>query len=427
MRAPLFALLAAVSGCGASPPSPTTAATADRESATTPRPDGAARARAAAQTRLDEFIASTALPGISAAFVLPSGESVSIAAGLADIAREQPLTPDDRMLLGSVGKTFVAALTLQLAGDGLVDLDGPIARWLGQHEWFSRLPNAPELTLRRLLMHRTGIPRHIFTREFLAAVKAAPDRMWQPAELVSYILDAPPKTPPDGGFAYADTNYILVGMVLEQATGETYYDLLQRRILAPLGLAATAPSTARTLPRLATGYSSLAGLFGGAPTVNVGGETLDRVVTDGRYFINPQLEWTGGGLVTTPRDLARWTAALYGGAVLDEAAHAAMLAVEPSPELGGSYGLGVHVEQTRHGAALGHDGVMPGYTTAIRYFPDLRLAIAVQINTDARTLLEHPPAWYVLELADTLHAQSATPSQPAPEAYRRSSRSRKAE
>ncbi len=393
--------------CGSRPPSPDVPARAEpaaENDAPTEDP-----VRAAVAARLEQLVADTGVPGITAGYVLPGGRSVGLAAGLADLEARTPMAAGDRMFLGSVGKTYVAAVTLQLVAEGTLDLDAPITQWLGDRAWLPRVPNGGDLTLRALMMHRTGIPRHIFTREFIAAVRADPDRVWTPAELVSYVLDAPAKFAIDGGFAYADTNYILVGMVIEQATGKTYYDELRRRVLEPLALAHTAPSISRDMDGLVVGYSVLSRVFGEAPMVKVGEVDVGRVVTDGRYFMNPQLEWTGGGLITTAEDLARWGAALYGGDVLTAAMKDAMLTGKPSPELGGDYGLGAHIvdggDDAPWGRAVGHEGVMPGYTTVLRYFPDRDVAIAVQINTDAPPLLGHPPEWFLTEVAGALFAQ----------------------
>lgn len=362
--------------------------------------------REAVRAKLQELGASTAAPGINVGYVLADGRAVGLATGLADVEAGVALKPGDRMLLGSIGKTYVAAVVLQLVAEGKLDLDEPIARWFADATWFERVPNAASLTLRILMMHRSGIPRHIFVREFLAAVRADPDRVWAPEELVSWILDAPPQFPADSGFAYADTNYILVGMIVEKATGRRYYDELQHRILEPLGLGRTAPSASRELVGLVPGYSSLARLFGAAPQVSIGNVAAFKVVSDGRYFINPQLEWTGGGLVTTAEDLARWGKQLYGGGALEPGSRAAMLKGKPSPPLGGDYGLGVQVLGAgTWGPSYGHEGVMPGYISVLRYFPDHDVAIAVQINTDVPALLQHRPDWYLTQVADALLGQ----------------------
>ena len=87
-----------------------------------------------------------------------------------------------------------------------------------------------------LLAHTSGIPEHIQVTAFQDALAADPFKVWKPAEMVAYVLDAKPLFPAGSSFSYADTNYILVGMIIERITGRTYYEVLDERILKPLGL-----------------------------------------------------------------------------------------------------------------------------------------------------------------------------------------------
>jgi len=113
-----------------------------------------------------------------------------------------------------------------------------------------RLPNGRDLTLRHLMNHTSGLPEYFEAKGCIDALRAAPDKVWKPAELVTYVLDAKPLFAPGQGWAYADTNYILVGMAVEQATGRTVYGEVQRRLLEPLKLTRTIPSDRRELPDL---------------------------------------------------------------------------------------------------------------------------------------------------------------------------------
>ena len=306
-------------------------------------------------------------------FVLPDGRSGAAATGLSHKTSERPMQPTDRMFSGSIGKTYVAAVMLQLADERRIELDTKISHWFGDDEWFNRLPNAQDITLRMLLNHTTGIPRHIMTPGFQAAVKAQPQKVWRPDELIAYVLDAEPLFPAAQGWSYADTNYILVGMIIERVTGRTYYQELTDRILKPLRLTDTTPADRPDLPGLISGYTSEENIFG-LPV---------EVATDGRYAINPQLEWTGGGLVTTARDLARWAWLLYDGHVLPDASLKQMLDGVPAthPSIP-SYGLGAIIRTSGHGPAFGHYGWVPGYVSGMAYYADHRIAVAVQVNAD---------------------------------------------
>jgi D-alanyl-D-alanine carboxypeptidase len=297
------------------------------------------------------------------------------------------------MLSGSIGKTYVAAVMLQLVQEGRVDLDAGIGRWFGKESWFERLPNAKEITLRMLMNHTSGIPEHVLMEEFIASLRKEPDRVWKPEELIAFVLGKEPLFPAGKGWSYADTNYILVGMIIERVTKNSFYNELNRRILKPLRLNNTIPSDRRLLPGLIIGYSRPGSPFG----------FEGRVVSDDRLIINPQMEWTGGGLLSNAEDLARWAKALYEGRVLKRAYLAQMLeAVEAKTGKGDKYGLGVQVRESRWGVTYGHGGWFPGYLSEMEYFPQHRVAIAVQFNTDAVRKLGKFPRGFVAEIAQVI-------------------------
>ncbi len=333
------------------------------------------RQRAAA--KLDELRASGGFPGATVGFVLADGRAASVSTGLADVENKRPLAPTDRMQAGSIGKTYFAAVTLQLVSEGKLNLDDKIERWLGRESWFNRLPNAKDITLRMLMNHSSGIPEHVLNKDFLAALRADPDKLWKPEELLAYIFDAKPLFPAGQGWSYADTNYILVGIIVEKVTQKSFYGEVEKRILKPLALKQTIPSVSRTIPGLIPGYSMPNSPFG----------FTGRTIIDGKFIINPQCEWTGGGFASTAEDLARWAKALYEGKVLKPAALTQMLTgVEAAGGRGGGggnkYGLGVQIRQTPWGVSYGHGGWFPGYLSEMEYFPQYKVAIAVQVNTD---------------------------------------------
>jgi D-alanyl-D-alanine carboxypeptidase len=339
-----------------------------------------AKLRSALQERLDSFVASGRVPGASVGVALPDGRTLELCAGMRERAAEQPIEPSDRFLAGSTGKTFVAAVALQLVAEGKLELDELASKRLGDEPWFDRLPNARQLTLRHLMSHRSGLERYEFKPQFARDLKAEPDRVWRPAELLAYVLDDEPLFAPGADFTYSDTNYVLVGLLIEHATGKTLYAEIQERLLGPLELKGIVPSDARVVPGLVQGHAGEHDPLG----------LPDRVIDEqGRFCINPQFEWAGGGFATTAGDLARWGRALYGGNVLDASTRAAMLAGEDAPELGRGvrYGLGAILWSTAHGPACGHSGFFPGYLTELRYWPEHGIAVAAQVNTsDFRAL-----------------------------------------
>ena len=346
------------------------------------------------QAEMEHIRNRDGFPGATLAFILPDGTSGATAVGFADLERERLMQASDRMLAGSVGKTFVSATLLQLIDENKVRLDDKLSAWLGANTWFGRLPNASDLTIRMLLNHTSGIPDHVYVPEFAAAVRKNPARAWRPEEMVAYVLDKPPLFPAGKGWSYADTNYILVGMVIERATHDLLYRQIESRFLKPLHLTHTAPSDHPRLKGLVPGYADL--------TVSWGQHR--KVAANGRYDFNPQSEWAGGGLISNSADLARWTKTLYGNHFLLSANAFAELTNGVDTPRGYKYGLGVYVRQTPLGPAYGHAGEIPGYFTITSFWPGKGLTIALQFNTDDATLFKEsgPSNIFLPKLIDQL-------------------------
>jgi D-alanyl-D-alanine carboxypeptidase len=347
--------------------------------------------RARLQSVVEAFHAGGAFPGVSAAVSLPDGSIIAVTSGEADTVLHTSMTPDGLMLQGSVGKTYFAALAMQLLGSGELELDGPVSAYLGHHDWYARIPNADEITVRNLMTHTSGVMRYEFKPAFNEDLSDQPDKTWRPEELLSYVLDEVPSFSAGEGWEYSDTNFILLGMIIEEVTGEPCYGLIQERLLDPLGLENTRPSDSRIIPGLIQGYAGLPNPFGG---------TDEMLLPDGQFAINPQFEWAGGGFASTPSDLARWARALYTGKAFDEGLLPLMLDGVPA-ELGpGSrYGLGVILTDTPAGPSQGHSGFFPGYLTEMAYFPDLDVAVALQVNTSFGRALGKAPRAVLVELA----------------------------
>ena len=343
------------------------------------------------QAVLDAYHAGGTFPGASAAVSLPDGTVIPLTVGEADTVQHIPMDPSHRMLQGSVGKTYFAALAMQLIGEERLDLNANVSKYLGHHSWFARVPNAAGITVKHLMTHTSGVMRYEFKESFTNDLSAQPDKHWRPEELLAYVLDEEASFVQGEGWEYSDTNFILLGMIMEEITGGSCYDLIQERILNPLGLENTVPSSSRTIPGLIQGYAGPANAFGGTDEV---------ILPDGRFVINPQFEWAGGGFASTPEDLARWARALYTGEGFDPALLPLMLDGVPA-RLGpqSRYGLGVILTDTPAGPSQGHSGFFPGYLTEMAYFPDLDVAVALQVNTSVGRSLGRSPVSVLVELA----------------------------
>lgn len=213
---------------------------------------------------LEDFRARHGLPGATAAITLPDGTLVTAAIGLADVEYAHRMTPETPMLAASIGKTFVAATVLALESESRLRQADLLADHLGDRPWFSALPNAESITIGQLLRHRAGVPDHVHLPAFQAAWAeiAAGEAAFSPEELVSFLVGQEPLFEAGSGWAYSDTGYVLLGLVIEAATGRLYHEVVRERFLDPLALTGTFPSNRRNLPGIAVGYTVPGNPFG---------------------------------------------------------------------------------------------------------------------------------------------------------------------
>jgi len=348
------------------------------------------------QAKLDEWHKAGSFPGATLGVVLANDESFGLAVGYSDRDAKTPMKPNDRLLAGSVGKTFAAATALQLIKEGKIGLDDKIEKYLGREPWFSRLPNARDITVRQLMNHTSGLVRYEFKDQFTKDLTDNPDKVWKPAELIAYLLDEKPPFEAGKGWDYSDTNYIVLGMIIEKVTGKRFYDEANRRLLKPLKLNDTIPQDGPRLKGVVQGYAGPNNPFGGK----------DEMIHGGKFAINPQFEWTGGGYASTALDLARWAKMIYEGRAYSPDLLTQVLDGVPAPMLGREtrYGLGVIIRKTTAGTSYGHSGFFPGYMTDMMYFPDQKIAVAVQVNTSVGRSLGKPLSRVLIEVVDVIRA-----------------------
>lgn len=356
--------------------------------------------RTALEAKFDELHKAAAFPGGTAGFAFADGSSIGIAVGVSDRETRRPMKPTDRLLLGSVGKTFVSAVALQMIHEKKFGLDDTLDKFFGSEPWFGRISNASRITVRHLMNHTSGLVRYEFNPKFTADLSANPDKVWTGLDRLSYLFDAKPPFAPGDGWEYSDTNYIVLGMIIEKVARNDYYAELRTRVLVPFGLKDTVPADRRTVAGLVQGYAGPNNPFGGT----------DAMITDGKFAVNPQFEWTGGGLAVTALDLARWGKMLYEGRAFDASLMPVFLAGVPAklgPET--KYGLGVIIRPTPLGVTYGHSGFMPGYQTELMYFPDLKTSVAVQVNSSAPRSTGRPLRVYAIELATVIKDTTGLP------------------
>lgn len=357
------------------------------------------------QAKLNEWHAAGKFPGATFGAVLANGETISLAVGYSDRDAKTPIKPTDRMPAGSTGKTFAAALAMQLIKEGKLSLDDKIEKFFGKEPWFARVSNARDITVRQLMNHTSGLVRYEFKKEFTDFLTANPYKVWTPEDRLAYLFDAPAPFEAGKGWEYSDTNYIVLGMVLERITGKQFYAEAKKRFVDKFKLSNTIPQDGPVLKGVVQGYAGENNPFGGK----------DKMIENGKFIVNPQLEWTGGGWASTGEDLARWAKLMYEGKAVYPSMVPVMLDGVPS-KLGPNvkYGLGVIIRPTQNnGITYGHSGFFPGYMTDMMYFADTRVAVAVQVNTSVgQSLGGKGLGRFLVEAAEAIRAANSNGTSP---------------
>src|SRR5262245_30738280 len=213
------------------------------------------------QAKLNEWHTAGKFPGATLGVVLANGESFGLAVGYSDRDAKTAMKPTDRMLAGSVGKTFAAATAMQLVKEGRLNLDDKIEKYFGKEVWFSRIANAKDITVRQLMNHTSGLVRYEFKDTFTKDLTANPMKVWTPEERLAYLFDEKPPFEAGKGWDYSDTNYIVLGMIIEKVTGRSFYSEANRRLIKPLKLADTIPQEGPVMKGVIQGYAGASNPF----------------------------------------------------------------------------------------------------------------------------------------------------------------------
>lgn len=332
----------------------------------------------AIKTELDQIISELGIPGVNVAVIMPENDIVAVSAGYSDKEKQILMKPEDKMFSGSTGKTFCAAIILQLIDEGKLNIDDSLSEFYGDEDWFDKLPNANDVTIRMLLNHTSGIPRYAFDDILWKTMQKNPEKTWTGIERLEFIFDAEPVHSAGKAWGYSDTNYIILGMLIEKITGNEYYAELTKRILKPFNLENTMPANKREIEGLITGYSVHPDIF----------FVPEKVLLDnGKFVFNPQMEFTGGGIVCTTSDLAKWGKLFYSGKVFSPELYALMITpsnYETTLTDNAKYGFATIVWDENNQISFGHTGFFPGYVTIFEYIPELDICIGMQWNTDGK-------------------------------------------
>ncbi|WP_327101473.1 beta-lactamase family protein [Nocardia vinacea] len=337
---------------------------------------------AAIRPVITTLMKDNAIPGAVVVVKSPKQGDWAAAFGTRAIDTSEPIKVDDYFRVGSNTKTMTSTAILQLAQDGKLSLDDPIDKyWPG-------VPNGDRITIAQLNEMRSGLYSYTFDPQFNAALDNEPQKVWTPEELLAIAFAHPVNFQPGEKFEYSNTNFILLGLVIEKLTKMTAAESFQKRIFEPLSLEHTslpAPTDSSIPDPHPQGYA-----FGtnvstidtyALPPAEQAEAFAGTLKPSNQTNTNVSWAWTAGGAISTAADMATYVKALVGGGLLDAKMQKTRLdSIQPidpaNPDQAG-YGLGI----VRFGTHLiGHDGQLPGFMTFMGHDPASDLTIVVATN-----------------------------------------------
>ena len=281
------------------------------------------------------------LPGLTLRISGPQG-TYEKSYGLGDTAAAVPFAADDHVRIASITKTFTATAVLQQVRAGRLSLGDRLSRYV------KGVPNGRRITIRQLLAMRSGLYDYTSDPAFNRRFEADPTMAWSPQDALAIVRRHKPVFAPGARTQYADSNYVLLGLILEKVTGRSVQSLITNGIIRPLGLTQTSFPTTPPLPTpFAHGYYA-------------GPDSMAATITD-VTAINPTVAWTAGAMVSTIGDLQTWGRELLRGALIGRKLQRERLRLGTIPNNGPPVGYGLGI--LRFGDWLGHDGAIFGFSS----------------------------------------------------------------
>lgn len=277
---------------------------------------------------------------VMAAIIDGDGNAVS-AVGGTNPDGSVPSTADP-IRVGSITKVITSLTTLSLVDDGLLGLDDRAT------EHLTRVAVPDGVTVRDLLQHTSGIPSYTDVEAFFGAVLDDPTRRWVPEEMIEFVADQEPMFAPGERFEYSNTNYALLGILIEELTGRPLHEVVRERVLDPAGMSTTYLAGAEDGPAPTDAYTE----FGDRPLSPI----------DFDYTAIATSAWSGGALVSSAEDLHRMFTVLFDGDIITDEMRREMTANE-------EYGLGIDPWDAAD-TLVGHGGDIPGYHTLVFHAPE---------------------------------------------------------
>src|SRR4051812_7784993 len=314
-------------------------------------------------------MAALHIPGLSLAVVRDGKVIKAQGYGLANLELKVPATKASVYEIGSTTKQFTAAAIMLLVEDGRLRLEDSVRQFF---------PDAPEswqpITIRHLLTHSSGIQNHVAIPGYLNAFKTSLSGEETPtrAELLKMFFALPSEFEPGETWSYDNTGYILLGFIIEQVSGQTYWDFLDQRLFRPAGMTATrSTATVPLVPGRASGYEWVKDHF------------------ENRPVLLPFIGFSAGSIISTAEDMAKWDIALSAGKLLKPSSLQEMwtplqLRDGATPPL--DYGFGWFLDSQHGHRIVQHTGGTPGFSSAFYRFPDDKLSVILLTNHGDRIL-----------------------------------------
>ncbi|MFV1852051.1 MAG: serine hydrolase domain-containing protein [Thalassospira sp.] len=320
---------------------------------------------------LHQFIEHAGLPGGVVAIGYGTGDVRYAASGYASVKPDTGMSEDRQFYIGSLTKMMTSVVTLQLASEKRIDLADTIGRYLPK-EFQDRIPNANKATIRDLLRNSSGIPDYLDGEFFFQLVGRDPQHGWRNKELLPLIADREPYFAPGTSYASSNSNFILLGIMIEAVEGDHIEAVFNRRVFEPAEMINTSFGRFPRPDRLARGFDD----------ANGDGQLED--VTD--FDVGDQL--ADGGVISTAEDMVKFARALFVNGVL-LGPNALKRATTDTAFAGeGSYGYGLMIGSSDWGPVWGHDGIYFGYSAEFSWFPEQDTVVVFLSN--GRALNEVP-------------------------------------
>jgi D-alanyl-D-alanine carboxypeptidase len=318
---------------------------------------------AAPRAKLERQLARIVARGVPGAVALVRDDRGTwrAARGFADRNPRVRMTPEHSFRIGSLTKSYVAAVILELAGESKLSLDDSVERWLP-----GVVPNGAAITVRHLLNHTSGIFNFTEEPELYETYVADPLHAWTPLELLRLAARHSNLFPPGEEWSYSNTNYIVLGLIAEAASGQPLEALLRERLFVPLTLTRTTFPADPALPApFAHGY------------VRLGGAPVDSTA------VHPSFAGAAGAIVSTAADVARFYRELLGGRLLPPRQLETMRTLR-FINARFQYALGLEVQRLKYGCAKawGHTGSIFGYQTVAFNSIRGRRQVVLLVNTE---------------------------------------------